>query len=213
MHFQNRVHAGKQLAHQLQPYKNRKDTIVLGLPRGGVVVAFQVAQDLVLPLDVVVPRKIGAPDQPELAVGAIAQDGSLVWNQDVKKMLGYTAADLAPIIDRELAEANRRLVLYRGNRPPLNLKGKIVILVDDGIATGATMRAGIASARALGAQKIIVAVPVASSEAIAAISHDADEVVCLSTPDYFPAIGMFYEQFAQTTDEEVIDLLAAAKVD
>lgn len=212
MRFNNRVDAGNKLAQHLKKFQNDPQAIVLGLPRGGVVVAFQVAEILGLPLDIVVPRKIGAFDQPELAVGAVAQDGSIVWNEDVKRMLGYSAADLAPIIDLELKEAKRRLALYRGNRPPLNLKDKTVILVDDGIATGATMRAGIASARVLGAKKIIVAVPLASTESIASVARHADEVICLSTPDYFPAIGMFYEDFPQTTDEEVIGLLKAAKI-
>src|SRR5579872_2772983 len=153
--FKDPFDAGIQLAARLLHYKNAPNTIVLGLPPAGVVGAIQVAQALNLPLDIVVPRKIGAPDQPELAVGAIAQDGTLVWNEDVKQLLGLTGADLSPIMDLEYKEAKRRFNLYRAGRLPLNLKHMTAILVDDGIATGATMRVAIKSARALGAQKIV----------------------------------------------------------
>jgi len=205
--FKDPFDAGIQLAARLLHYKNAPNTIVLGLPPAGVVGAIQVAQALNLPLDIVVPRKIGAPDQPELAVGAIAQDGTLVWNEDVKQLLGLTGADLSPIMDLEYKEAKRRFNLYRAGRLPLNLKHMTAILVDDGIATGATMRVAIKSARALGAQKIVAAVPLGSQESMGLVAHDADETLCLYTPDFLPAIGTFYERFPQTTDAEVIELL------
>jgi len=207
MRFRDRSDGGKKLAVLLTMYKDHPDAIIIGLPRGGVVTAFEVAKVLNLPLDIIVPRKIGAPTNPELAVGALTQEGDIVWNETLFKSLGLTVDDLANTIEEEKAESARRLQVYRGNRLPLNLKNKIVILVDDGIATGATMRAAVASARVQGAKKIVVAVPVSPPEALKQIKKEVDEVVCLQTPEVFFGVGAFYEIFAQTEDQEVIDLL------
>ena len=157
------------------------------------------------------PSCVSAPRNPELAVGALTQEGDIVWNETLFKSLGLTVDDLANTIEEEKAEAARRLQVYRGNRLPLNLKNKIVILVDDGIATGATMRAAIASARAQEAKKIVVAVPVSPPEALKQIKKEADEVVCLHTSDVFLGVSAFYEVFAQTEDQEVIALFEKAR--
>lgn len=209
--FSSRVDAGKKLAHHLSQFKNKPNTIVLGLPRGGVVVAAQVAQELGLPLDIVVTRKIGAPMEPELAVGAITEQGVPVWNDHIKHMLGIELADVASTIDKERHEIKRRLALYRGTQEPLNLTDKTVIIIDDGIATGATMRAAIADARLKGAKKVVVAVPLSAPDALIIVSRDADEMICLNAAELFPAIGFFYDQFPQVTDEEVVAELASGK--
>lgn len=205
--FKDRSDAGKQLALHLTQFKNKPNVIVLALPRGGVVVAYEVAQALGLPLDVIITRKIGVPMQLELAAGALTEQGIPVWNEDVKRMLGLTLMDLAPIIDEEKKEIVRRIFMYRGDEKILDLTGKTVILVDDGIATGATMRAAIASARASGAAKVDVAVPLSSPDALVTIAREADETWCLNAPELFPAIGLFYQDFSQVSDEEVITLL------
>lgn len=205
--FKDRVDAGKQLVSHLERYKNNLDAIVIGLPRGGVPVAFEVAKALGVPLDIVVSRKIGAPGRPELAVGAITEDGSVMLNRELMTMVGVNEEQLRVTIEAEKREAQRRLTLYRGDQPPLDLKDKITILVDDGIATGSTMLAAIVSARAHGAKKVIVAIPVAPADGVQKISKEADEVVCLSTPDFFPGVGYFYDTFGQTEDEEVIALM------
>ena len=207
MRFKDRSDAGKQLAKQLMQYKNNPNAIIIGLPRGGVVTAFEVARALELPLDIVVPRKIGAPGDPELAVGALTEDGIAIFNEDLMKALGLTEDDVKHIIDAEKKEAIRRLTLYRGDRAPLNLEDKIVILIDDGIATGATMRAAIASAQKKGAQKIVVAVPVSPPQVIERIKKEVDEIICLQIPEFFWGVGAFYDVFAQTEDEEVIALM------
>ena len=173
MRFKDRVDGGKQLAVLLTKYKNNTDAIIIGLPRGGVVIAFEVSKELNLPLDIIVPRKIGAPTNPELAVGALTQEGAIVWNEALRKSLGLSPDDLKDIIAAEKKEAARRLRVYRGNRQPLNLKNKIVILVDDGIATGATMRAAISSARIQGAKFIVVAVPVSPMQVLEKIKQQA----------------------------------------
>lgn len=207
MKFKDRADAGKQLAQNLEQYLENKNIIVLGLPRGGVIPAFEVASALGLGLDIIVTRKIGAPMQPELAVGALTQDGQPMLNQDLIAKLSITRQDLEPIIAVEQQELQRRLKRYRGARPPLDLHGKIALLVDDGIATGATMLAAIKSARKLGAERIIVAVPVSPSDSLAKIKNEADEVVSLITPESFIGVGGFYQKFAQIEDEKVIDLL------
>ena len=208
--FKDRIDGGKKLAVLLASYKNNPNTIVIGLPRGGVVTAYQVAYALNLPLDLVVPRKISAPTSSELAVGALTQEGNIVWNEALLKQLGLTITDLADSVEKEKKESARRLSLYRGRRSLLNVKDKIVILVDDGIATGATMRAAIASVRAQGAKKIVVAIPVSSREALKKIKKEADEVVCVMVPEIFWGVGAFYDLFEQTKDEEVIELMKKA---
>ncbi len=211
MRFRDRVDSGKQLAQKLLAYQDHPDAIVLGLPRGGVITAYEVAQALHLPLDIVVPRKIGAPLNPELAVGAVTQEGDVMWNEQLMKSLHLSPDELTDIIAREKKESARRLTAYRGGRKPLDLKDKVVILVDDGIATGATMRASIASVRARGAQKIVVATPVAPVDALKKIEKEADEIVCVLMPKIFLGISAFYDEFAQTSDEEVVALMQQKK--
>lgn len=205
--FKNRADAGRKLVPFLQQYKDKKDTIVIALPRGGVPTGYEIARELNVPLDIVVPRKIGAPMQEELAIGALTQDGSLMLNEVIMNKLGITQADVDPIIAKELQEAQRRLQLYRGDRPPLDLQGKTVLLVDDGIATGYTMRAAIESARTRGADKIIAVVPVAPPDSVNQLLRVVDDVVCLFQPEFLGGISRFYQDFGQTTDQEVIELL------
>ncbi|MFC1845528.1 phosphoribosyltransferase [Candidatus Dependentiae bacterium] len=207
MKFKDRVDAGQQLVATLEKYRGDKEAIVIGLPRGGVVTAFEVATALGLDLDIIVTRKIGAPMQPELAVGALSQDGGQKLDYDLMTRLGLSEADLEPIIAAEQKELARRLSLYRQNREPLSLEGSVAIIVDDGIATGATMLAAIDSARTMGAKKIVVAVPVCPPDSLRKIEKVADELVCLFTPELFFGIGGFYQEFGQTSDEQVIQLL------
>lgn len=202
--FKNRVEAGQKLAEALKKFNNSPNTVILALPRGGVVVGYEVAKILNLPLDIVVPRKIGAPGDPEFAVGAITETGEMILNEEV---FGISEDYLKNEAEKEKQEAGRRLKLYRGSRPPLNLKNKAVILVDDGLATGLTMRAAIASVKKMKAKKIIVAVPVIPPDAVELIKKEADEIIYLGAPLLFGAVGAFYKEFGQTTDEEVIDLL------
>jgi len=208
--FKNRAEAGKKLATMLNKYRGNKEAIVIGLPRGGVVTAFEVAHALSLRLDIIVTRKIGAPGQPELAVGALTQDGEPIFNHDLMTRLQLSQEDLEPIIAAERQETQRRLTLYRADRDPLDLRENSAIIVDDGIATGATMRAAIKSARALQAQKIVVAVPMCPPDVLETIKREVDEVICLLTPEYFGGVGAFYEEFAQTEDASVIQLLQRA---
>jgi len=210
MTFADRQDAGKQLAKKLAAYKNHHNAIVIGLPRGGVIPAAEIAKELKLPLDIVVPRKIGAPFNSELALGALTQDGKVVWNEELMNSFHLSPDDshLQEIIEKERAESKRRVDLYRRGRPPLVLKGKTVILVDDGIATGATMRAAIAYAKEQGAQKIIVATPVATVDTLEKIAPEVDEVVSVLLPKTFMGISAFYDTFGQTSDDEVISLLA-----
>jgi predicted phosphoribosyltransferase len=205
--FVDRVDGGKQLAQKLTSYKDNTNAVVIGLPRGGVVIAAEIAKELHLPLDIVVPRKIGAPFNEELAVGALTQDGQVIWNEDLMNMLGLEPADLQKIVQKEREESNRRLMLYRHGKPPLNLKDKIVILVDDGIATGATMQAAIAYAKQQGAHKIIVAAPVAAIDIVERMAPEVDQVVSILLPKTFLGISAFYNEFPQTSDEQVIALL------
>jgi predicted phosphoribosyltransferase len=184
--------------------------IVLGLPRGGVPVAFEVARALGAPLDVLVVRKVGVPEQPELAMGAVGPGGVIVRNEDLLELLPYAAREFERVAQRERAEVLRRERAYRGERPPLALAGHTAILVDDGVATGATMRAGVAAARALGAARVVVATPVAASEASVLLGAEADDVVCLQVPPDFHAVGAWYDEFPQLDDEEVRALLGTA---
>ncbi|MGB5101912.1 MAG: phosphoribosyltransferase [Steroidobacteraceae bacterium] len=205
--FDDRVDAGRALAKALAARKDLAGAIVLALPRGGVPVAHEVAQSLGLPLDVLVVRKLGLPSQPELAMGAIASGGAVVLNEDVVRYLGGRLGALEEVKRRELAELTRRERAYRGERAPLEMAGRDAIVVDDGLATGATMEAAVRALRAGGAGRVIVAVPVASAEARERIAAVADEVVCLATPMFFNAVGQWYRDFGQTTDDEVRELL------
>lgn len=207
MLFLNRQDAGQQLAEALKHYSHNSEAIILGLPRGGIPVAYEVAKALSLPLDVYIVRKLGAPYNPEFAIGAIATNGAKVINEEAIKLLSINQQTLEQIIKKEKQELARREALYRGNRPMPVIKDKIVILVDDGLATGATMRAAIASVRQFSPARIVVAVPVAPPEEIYTIHQEADEVVCLHTPSRFSSVGTWYNDFSQTTDEEVKVLL------
>jgi predicted phosphoribosyltransferase len=208
--FPNRVAAGRLLARRLAAYRGRGDVIVMALPRGGVPVASEVARQLGLPLDVLVVRKLGAPDFPELAMGAIAAGGVRVINESVVRETLATPEQIEEVAADERRELERRERLYRGDAPPPDLRRRIVILVDDGLATGATMRVAIVVARRLGAARVVVAVPVAPAETCERFRREADEVVCLMTPQPFWAIGQWYVDFSQVGDQEVRDLLAAA---
>lgn len=209
--FVDRSEAGLLLAERLAHYARQPDAVVIGLPRGGVVTAYEVAKALALPLDIIVPRKIGVPGQEELAAGALIEDGSVVWNESVLKLVHLNKDDLLPMIERERKEAERRLNLYRGNRPPLDLHGKTAIIVDDGLATGATMLAAIASAHKKGASQVIVAVPVASKDGLEKIESQVKHVVCPMIERMFLGVGQFFQNFEQTEDEEVIDLMAKSR--
>ena len=181
--------------------------VVLGLPRGGVPVAAEVAEALGAPLDVLVVRKLGAPGQEELAIGAIGEGGGRVLNRQLVRDLGLSSAAIDRIAAREERELQRRVASYRGGHEALEVEGKTVIVVDDGVATGATMRAGLQTVRALGASAIVAAAPVGAADAVALLEEDADEVVVLETPAWFSAVGQWYEDFGQTTDDEVRTLL------
>ena len=208
--FLNRIEAGRQLAEKLDNYAGHEDVIVLGLPRGGVPVAHEVAKRLRAPLDVFIVRKLGVPGFEELAAGAIASGGVRVLNEDVMRAIPHANEVIEAVTAREAAELERREQIYRQGRPPPELRGRIVILVDDGLATGATMRAAVKALRHGGAAKIVVAVPVGPPDTCREIEQQADETVCLSTPAFFQAVGQYYEDFSQTTDEDVRQLLARA---
>jgi len=209
MIFSDRRHAGRVLAQRLSEYAHRPDVVVLGLPRGGVPVAREVARALDAPLDVFVVRKIGVPGHAELAMGAIASGGVTILSSDLIARLRVSRPEVDAAIVREREELARRERLYRRGRPPLVLEGKTVLLVDDGLATGATMRAAISAVRKLGPKSIVVAVPTGSPQACDDVRTTADDCVCVSTPEPFMAVGEWYADFSQTTDEEVEDLLSA----
>lgn len=201
--FHHRTDAGRQLAAQLTRYRHRSDVLVLGLPRGGVPVAAEVARSLHAPLDVCLVRKLGVPDQSELAMGAIAGDGVTVINEEVVQWLKIPERTIQAVVNQELQELQRRERAYRGNHPPLQLRDRRVILVDDGIATGSTMRAAISVIKPHHPSGVVVATPVAPAEVCDQLRCEADDVVCLMTPDSFYAIGPWYEDFAQLTDDDV----------
>ncbi len=209
MIFKDRADGGQQLAKFLTLYLGKQNTVVLGLPRGGVVTAHEVAHELKLPLDIIVPRKIGAPGNPEFAIGAVTEEGDII-SMDLDR-IGGDADGLRRYIEREARkerlEAVRRLREYRGERPKLDLTGKTAILVDDGIATGLTMRAAIASARKKGAAKVIAAAPVIAADTLPMLQSETDAVVYVSAPELFGAVGAFYEEFGQVGDEEVVRML------
>jgi len=209
--FEDRVDAGRALARALAAFGGAADVIVLGLPRGGVPVASEIARSLGLPLDVLVVRKLGLPWQPELAMGAIASGGAMVLNKDVLRHSAFGEEALEQVKRRELVELERRERAFRGTSPPLDVSGRTAIVVDDGLATGATMEAAVRALRIQGAARVVVAVPVASVEARERVAALADEVFCLETPRYFSAVGQWYRDFDQTSDREVSELLEGAR--
>jgi putative phosphoribosyl transferase len=209
LRFVDRIDAGRRLSIALEPYV-KANAVVAGLPRGGVVVACEVAQTFGLPLDVIVVRKIGAPFQHELAIGAVAERGVRVVNPYVRRMVGIDDEALARATERELAEVERRARLYREGRAPVSFEDKTVIIVDDGVATGSTCQAACESARRALAARVIMALPVGAAESIEELVQTADGVVCLETPAGFSSVGEWYIDFAQTSDAQVITLLANA---
>lgn len=206
--FHDRTEAGKLLAAQLGEYADRSDVWVLGLPRGGVPVAYEIAQALNLPLDICLVRKLGVPGQPELAMGAIAPDDVMVLNHEILNSLEISRGALLQVVEDERQELERRDRVYRENRPEPDVQGKTVILVDDGIATGSTLRAAIATLRQKNPQAIVVAVPVAPASACQSLGAIVDKIVCLNTPEPLNSIGIWYVDFSQTSDQEVRHLLA-----
>lgn len=213
MMFRDRYDAGEMLAERLREFAGRRDVIVLALPRGGVPVGYVVARELGVPLDVFVVRKLGTPGQPELAMGAIASGGVRVLNREVVDALGIPEASIEEVSRREEEELQRRERQYRGDRPSLDVSGKTGILVDDGLATGSSMRAAAAALRQAGAARIVIAVPVASRATCDQLREEGNDVVCATTPEPFFAVGQWYKDFAQTTDEEVRELLDRAVVE
>lgn len=207
MLFKDRNEAGKQLIPHLKSYLGNQQTVVVGLARGGVITAFAVAEGLGLPLQVMVVRKIGAPGNEELALGAIAENGEGIFNDHLIAVLAISPDYIKREIELQKAVAKKRSELYRGEQPKLALKDKTVILIDDGIATGASIRVAIRSLRAEKVGKIVLAVPVAAPDSLRKLEKEVDEVICLSVPLYFEAVGSFYRSFDQTSDEEIIHLL------
>jgi predicted phosphoribosyltransferase len=206
--FRNRTDAGRRLAEKLAAYADRPDVLVLALPRGGVPVGYEVSRALGAPLDVFLVRKLGVPGYEELAMGAVASGGVRVLNDEIVRGLGISEDEIDAAVARELQELARRERLYRGDRPPPDVAGRTVILVDDGLATGATMRAAVAASRQQHPARIVVAVPTASPDTCEALKAEADDVICAMTPEPFFAVGHSYENFTQTTDDEVRELLA-----
>jgi putative phosphoribosyl transferase len=209
MSYRDRRDAGRALAERLSHFKGCSDLIVLALPRGGVPVAYEVAHALGVPLDVFVVRKLGYPGQEEYAIGAIASGGVQVLNPFA--IDGVSELQLGHIVSRERAELARREALYRGSKPPVDVRGRTVIVVDDGLATGSTMRAAVAALRQRDPARLIVAVPVGAEDTCQQLRSEADEVVCPSTPSPFRAVGLWYQEFPQTSDDEVHRLLEDAK--
>jgi putative phosphoribosyl transferase len=208
--FKDRTQAGALLARALRSYAGRADAMVLALPRGGVPLGFAIAQRLGIELDILLVRKLGMPGHEEYAMGAVGSGGVRVLQPGVPGLMGVTAAQVEAVTQRELGELERRERAYRGARPPLTLTGRTAILVDDGIATGSTMLAAIRVARGLGPDALVLAVPVAPPQTLAALEDEVDALVCLSAPPLFRSVGQWYDAFDQTGDEEVQDLLAAA---
>jgi predicted phosphoribosyltransferase len=210
MLFQDRFDAGRLLASKLPPFANRSDTVVLALPRGGVPVGFEVAKALNVPLDVFVVRKLGVPGQEELAMGAIASGGICVLNEDPVRALGIPNEVIKAVAADEERELERREHLYREGRPAVAVQGRTVILVDDGLATGSSMRVAAAALKRKKPAQIVVAVPVGAPETCAEIESEVDQIVCVATPEPFRSVGEWYRDFSQTSDEEVRDLLRRA---
>jgi predicted phosphoribosyltransferase len=211
--FRDRAEAGRRLAKELAAYAGRTDVFVLGVSRGGVPVAFEVAQALEAPLDVLLVRKLAVPGHEELAMGAVASGGVIVLNHDVISALNPPMHLVQEVAAREREELTRREQLFRGDRGPLDVRGKIVILVDDGVATGSTMRAAVAALRRMAPARLVVAVPTASAPARAELSQEADGCICLITPEPFYAVEIWYEDFSQSTNDEIRDLLERAALD
>ncbi len=207
MYFEDRSHAGKLLARALSFLKGREDLIVLGIPRGGVVVAAEVARELNAPLDIYITRKIGAPYNPELAIGAVASSGDVLLDEDLINDLGVPPEYVEEETERQREEIERRMAKYRGDRPAPKLEGKTVVLVDDGVATGATTMVTIRALKRQKPKELILAIPVGPPDTIARLEKEVDRLICLFTPELFWAIGAFYAVFDQTTDEEVMRLL------
>ena len=209
MIFRNRSDAGRKLARALANYRDQ-DTVVLALPRGGVPVAAEVASALDAPLDLILVRKIGVPMQPELAMGAVVDSGSplIVRNEDIIELAGVSDSEFKTVCDDELAEIERRRELYLGNRERVDVAGRVTVVVDDGIATGATTRAALRATRLRRPKKLVLAVPVAPTETLAVMREEADDVVCLEDHEFFGAIGVYYYDFHQISDQEVIDTIA-----
>lgn len=206
MLFRDRRDAGKKLALGLAHYAHLPDAVVLALPRGGVPVAYEVAHALYVPLKIFVVRKLGVPGHEELAMGAIAAGGVQVLNEDVIQSLGISDALIAEVAGRELFELERRARVYH-NAAVLDVEGKVAIVVDDGLATGSTMRAAVAALRQMAPMRIVIAVPVAASQTCDLLRPEVDELICLTTPEPFYAVGYWYEEFSATSDEEILDLL------
>ena len=205
--FADRDVAGRLLARRLADYRGRDDVVVLGLPRGGVPVAAEVGLELEAPLDVCVVRKLGVPGFPELAMGAIAPGGVRVLNDDIVADLGVSDSQIEQVTAAERGELERRQRAYRGEANPPEMRGRTVILVDDGLATGATMRAAVAAARRAGAARVVVAVPVAAAASAKRLEREADDVVCVMVPHSFASVGQWYDEFTEVSDREVCDLL------
>jgi putative phosphoribosyl transferase len=210
MIFKDRADAGRQLAARLRRYADRGDVLVLALPRGGVPVAYEVAKELKAPLDVFLVRKLGVPGHEELAMGAIASNGVRVINEELVNYLGIPDEVIDAIASVEQRELERRELAYRDNRPPPDVKDRVVILIDDGLATGSTMRAAAASLRLQKPRRIVVAVPVSSPETCNEFRSEVDEIVCAFTPENLQGVGLWYEDFSQTSDDEVRELLKRA---
>ena len=210
MIFANRSEAGRGLASRLREYADRNDVVVLGVPRGGVPVAFAVAKALRVPLDVFVLRKLGVPGQEEFAFGAIASGGTRILDFQILRKLGLSTSDVDAVTAREREELLRRERIYRRGLPPLRLAEKTVILIDDGAATGASLRAGIRAVRQLAPAKLVVAIPVAPPETCKRLAGEVEEIVCAATPENFRAVGQFYDEFREVSDAEVTSLLAGA---
>ena len=210
--FANRVEAGKLLGHEVvRRIGKRADAIVLALPRGGVPVGYEVARALGAPLDVFIVRKLGVPGQEELAMGAIASGGVRVLNDEVLRFVSVSKATIESVAEREGRELERREKAYRGDRPPIDVTGRTVVIVDDGLATGSTMRAAVRALQQMKPHAIVVAVPVAAPSTCAEFRASVDEMICLRTPEPFQAVGLWYEDFSQTTDDEVHELLHGSK--
>ncbi len=205
--FADRREAGRKLAAELLEYKG-EDTVVVAIPRGGVVVADEVAKQLESPLDLIIPRKIGAPGNPELAIGAMAGAGRVIINEQLKYGLGVSERYLDEEIERQSKEIERRRRMYFGDKPPTSFKDKVVVLIDDGLATGYTATAAVSAIREERPREIILAVPVAPRDTCQALAKKVDRMICLSAPEMFYAVGQFYQDFSQTTDAEVIEILS-----
>ncbi len=210
--FRNRSESGLRLAERLRLYRERGDALVLALPRGGVVTGFEVARSLNIPLDVLIVRKIGFPGQEELAAGAVSETGSVVLNRDIVSAGRLSEEFLQKEIDRQKQEIDRRVAFYRAGKRLSGLKGKIVILVDDGVATGATVKAAIAALKEERLAKLVLALPVGPPDTVETLRTMVDELICLETPLYFMAVGAHYQDFTQVTDQEVVDLLRKSAV-